>query len=159
MRAPSLDGARAAVGMLPMFEQIMNTMGGHSDWVGRVGARVLPASNSLVDDPAAKAYQGQPLLGGYEADEEGERGERVAIVENGILKNLLLSRPARPDLDPSNGPAGVGAWAGGGAGVGRGTVALVGGSGSTRGARRAAAPAAAAGSVVDGDRNQPMRKA
>jgi len=78
-------------------------MGGHSDWVGRVGARVLPASNSLVDDPAAKAYQGQPLLGGYEADEEGERGERVAIVENGILKNLLMSRRPGPDFDHSNG--------------------------------------------------------
>src|SRR5260370_17125919 len=103
MRAPSLDGARAAVGMLPMFEQIMNTMGGHSDWVGRVGARVLPASNSLVDDPAAKAYQGQPLLGGYEADEEGVRGERVAIVENGILKNLLMSRRPGPAFDHSNG--------------------------------------------------------
>jgi hypothetical protein len=78
-------------------------MGGHSDWVGRVGARVLPASISLVDDPAAKAYQGQPLLGGYEADEEGVRGERVAIVENGVLKNLLMSRRPGPDFDHSNG--------------------------------------------------------
>ena len=103
MLGPSLNGSRSPVAMLPMFEQIMNTMGGHSDWVGRVGARVLPASNSLVDDPAAKAYQGQPLLGGYEADEEGVRGERVAIVENGILKNLLMSRRPGPDFDHSNG--------------------------------------------------------
>jgi TldD protein len=103
MLGPSLNGSRSPVAMLPMFEQIMNTMGGHSDWVGRVGARVLPASISVVDDPAAKAYQGQPLLGGYEADEEGVRGERVAIVENGILKNLLMSRRPGPDFDHSNG--------------------------------------------------------
>ncbi len=103
MLGPSLNGSRSPVAMLPMFEQILNTMGGHSDWVGRVGARVLPASNSLVDDPAAKAYQGQPLLGGYEADEEGVRGERAAIVENGILKNLLMSRRPGPDFDHSNG--------------------------------------------------------
>jgi len=103
MLGPSLNGSRSPVAMLPMFEQIMNTMGGHSDWVGRVGARVLPASISLVDDPAAKAYQGQPLLGGYEADEEGVRGERVAIVENGVLKNLLMSRRPGPDFDHSNG--------------------------------------------------------
>ena len=103
MLGPSLNGSRSPVAMLPMFEQIMNTMGGHSDWVGRVGARVLPASISLVDDPAGKAYQGQPLLGGYEADEEGVRGERVAIVENGILKNLLMSRRPGPDFDHSNG--------------------------------------------------------
>ena len=103
MLGPSLNGSRSPVAMLPMFEQIMNTMGGHSDWVGRVGARVLPAGISLVDDPAARAYQGQPLLGGYEADEEGVRGERVAIVENGILKNLLMSRRPGPDFDHSNG--------------------------------------------------------
>lgn len=103
MLGPALNGSRSPVAMVPMFEQIIGTMGGRSDWVGRVGARVLPASISLVDDPAAKEYKGQPLLGGYEVDEEGVRGQRVSIVEDGTLKNLLMSRRPGPDFDHSNG--------------------------------------------------------
>jgi predicted Zn-dependent protease len=86
-----------------MYEQILNTMGGRSDWAGRVGARVLPPSASLVDDPTAKEFQGKPLLGGYDVDDEGVRAQRVSVVEDGLLKNLLMSRRPGPDFDHSNG--------------------------------------------------------
>jgi predicted Zn-dependent protease len=78
-------------------------MGGRSEWTGRVGNRVLPAGVTLVDDPTAKEFQGQPLVGAYEVDEEGARGERVALVENGMLRHLLMSRRPGPDFDESNG--------------------------------------------------------
>jgi hypothetical protein len=45
------------------------------------------------------------LLGGYTVDDEGVLPQRVALVENGILRNLLMSRRPGPDFDSSNGHA------------------------------------------------------
>jgi TldD protein len=101
----SLSGARPPLSMMPAFDEIMERMGGTSEWSGRVGTRVLPTFVSLVDDPSAKDFQGQPLLGGYEVDDEGVKGERVSVVENGILKDLLMSRRPGPDFSTSNGHA------------------------------------------------------
>jgi TldD protein len=64
---------------------------------------VLPASVTLVDDPITKESHGQALAGSYDVDEEGVRGERVVLVENGVLRNLLMSRRPGPDSDHSNG--------------------------------------------------------
>jgi predicted Zn-dependent protease len=100
---PSLSGARPPLSMLPLFEQMMQRMGGQSEWSGRVATRVLPTSVSLVDDPTAKDFQGQLLLGGYDVDEEGVRAQRIQIVENGTLRKLLMSRRPGPDFDHSNG--------------------------------------------------------
>jgi len=85
------------------MEQMLSGMGGKSDWVGRLGSRVLPASVSLVDDPGAKDFNGAPLLGKYAVDEEGVRAQKVTLVENGNLKNELMSRRPGPDSDRSNG--------------------------------------------------------
>src|SRR5205807_7005677 len=77
--------------------------GGKRDWSGRLRARGLPASVTLVDDPADKEFKGTPLIGGYGVDEEGVRGEKVTLVENGALKNELMSRRPGPDFEQSNG--------------------------------------------------------
>ncbi len=103
MLGPSLSGARPPLAMVPLFQQMLERVGGRSEWSGRVGTRVLPPSVTLVDDPTAKDAQGQPLLGSYEVDAEGVRGERVTLVENGILRNLLMSRRPGPDFERSNG--------------------------------------------------------
>ena len=66
---------------------------------------MLPASVSVTDDPTLQEYQGQPLLGGYDLDDEGVKAGRVSIVENGILKDLLMSRRPGPDFSYSNGHA------------------------------------------------------
>ena len=100
---PNLNGARPPLAFAPVMEQIVNSLGGKSDWVGRLGARVLPSSVTLVDDPTAKEFQGQPLLGGYSVDEEGVRAQKVTLAENGVLKNELMSRRPGPDFDHSNG--------------------------------------------------------
>jgi len=101
--APSIGGARPPLSMLPAFDQIMERMGARSEWTGRMGTRVLPASVTLVDDPTQKDFQGQPLHGNYEIDDEGVTAQRVALVENGILRNLLMSRRPGPDSENSNG--------------------------------------------------------
>ncbi len=103
--APSVSGARPPLSMLPMFDQMMDRMGGRSEWSGRVGTRVLPANVSLVDDPSAREFKGQPLIGGYQVDDEGVRAQKVEIVQNGILRNLLMSRRPGPDFTRSNGHA------------------------------------------------------
>lgn len=103
--APSLSGARPPLSMVPAFDEMMDRMGARSEWTGRVGTRVFPTTVSLVDDPTATEFQGQPLLGTYETDDEGVKAERVALVENGILKNLLMSRRPGPDFLNSNGHA------------------------------------------------------
>jgi len=100
---PALNGSRPPVSFTPVMEQMLSGMGGKSDWVGRLGSRVLPASVSLVDDPGAKDFNGAPLLGKYAVDEEGVRAQKVTLVENGNLKNELMSRRPGPDSDRSNG--------------------------------------------------------
>ncbi|MGH9699295.1 MAG: metallopeptidase TldD-related protein [Candidatus Acidiferrales bacterium] len=103
--APSLSGARPPLATSARIEEFMDSLGGRSEWSGRVGTRVLPATVSLVDDPTVGNFQNQPLLGGYEVDDEGVKGQRVELVENGILKNFLMSRRPGPDAEDSNGHA------------------------------------------------------
>ena len=100
---PSLSGARGPLATTSGFEQVMERLGGHSDWIGKLGTRVLPASVSLVDDPTVKQFGGQDLLGTYAVDEEGVNATRVQVIENGNLRDLLMSRRPGPDLVRSNG--------------------------------------------------------
>ncbi len=100
---PAMNGARPPVSFTPVMEQLLTGLGGKSDWVGRMGARVLPPSVSIIDDPSAKEFHGTPLLGGYAVDEEGVKAQKATVVENGNLKELLMSRRPGPDSDKSNG--------------------------------------------------------
>jgi TldD protein len=100
---PAVNGARPPISFSPVMEQLLSGLGGKSDWVGRLGARVLPASVTLVDDPTAKDFNGTPLLGGYGVDNEGVRAQKVTLVENGNLKGELMSRRPGSDSDQSNG--------------------------------------------------------
>jgi predicted Zn-dependent protease len=100
---PNLNGARPPIAFRPVMEQFLSNIGGKSDWTGRIGARVLPTSVTITDDPSAKEFKGTALLGGYNVDEEGVRGTKVAAIENGALKQLLMSRRPGPDGNESNG--------------------------------------------------------
>ena len=100
---PAMNGARPPVSFTPVMEQLLTGLGSKSDWVGRIGARVLPASASVVDDPGAKDFHGTSLLGGYSVDDEGVRAEKVTVVDKGNIKELLMSRRPGPDSDMSNG--------------------------------------------------------
>ena len=100
---PAVDGASPPISFSPVMEQLLTNLGGKSDWVGRLGARVLPASVTVADDPFARDFKGRALLGGYAVDQEGVPAEKVTLVENGVLKNLLMSRRPGPDFNGSNG--------------------------------------------------------
>ncbi len=100
---PALNGSRPPISFSPVMEQLLSGLGGKSDWVTRLGARVLPASVSVIDDPGAKEFKGTPLIGGYSVDNEGVRAQKVSLVENGNLKGELMSRRPGPDSAQSNG--------------------------------------------------------
>lgn len=100
---PALNGARPPISFSPVMEQLLSGLGGKSDWVSRLGARVMPTSVSLVDDPGAKDFNGTPLIGTFAVDEEGVRAQKVTLVENGNLRGELMSRRPGPDSDQSNG--------------------------------------------------------
>ncbi len=70
---------------------------------GQVGRPVLPTFLSLHDDPSLRTLNGEPLNGYYEYDEEGVKGQRVTLVEKGVLKNYLLSRRPVEGFLKSNG--------------------------------------------------------
>jgi TldD protein len=103
MLGPSLSGARGPLAMQSAFDQLMDRLGGRSEWTGKLGSRVLPGAVSLLDDPTAKQFQGRDLLGTYDVDQEGVKAQRVELVNSGLLLNFLMSRRPGPDLDHSNG--------------------------------------------------------
>jgi TldD protein len=70
---------------------------------GQVGKQVLPSFLSIYDDPTLRERNGVQLNGFYLFDEEGVRGQRVALVENGVLKSYLLSRRPVDGFAQSNG--------------------------------------------------------
>jgi TldD protein len=100
---PAMNGSRPPLAFQAIVEQMLSGLGGKSDWAGRIGSRVLPATVSLVDDPGAKDFHGTPLLGGYAVDDEGVRAQKVTVVDKGNLKELLMSRRPGPDSADSNG--------------------------------------------------------
>jgi hypothetical protein len=100
---PAVNGSRPPISFSPVMEQLLSGLGGKSDWVTRLGARVLHASVSVVDDPGAKEFNATPLIGGYAVDSEGVRAEKVTLVENGALRGELMSRRPGPDFAQSNG--------------------------------------------------------
>src|SRR5712671_483702 len=100
---PAVNGARPPISFSPVMEQLLGNLGGKSDWVGRLGARVLPSGVSVVDDPGARDFNGAPLIGGYAVDDEGVRAQKVTLVESGNLKGELMSRRPGPDSNQSNG--------------------------------------------------------
>jgi TldD protein len=69
----------------------------------KVGMQVLPKFLSIVDDPTMRELDGVKLAGTYSYDSEGVPAERVEVIENGVLKNFLMSRMPINNFDKSNG--------------------------------------------------------
>jgi len=69
----------------------------------KVGQEVLPTFLSVADDPTIKELDGVKLAGSYSYDSEGVRAQRVEVIQNGVLKNFLMSRMPIKDFDKSNG--------------------------------------------------------
>ena len=69
----------------------------------KVGEKILPDFLSVYDDPTRKEYNGIFLRGYYDYDDEGVKSQRVTVVENGVLKNFLMSRSPIQGFASSNG--------------------------------------------------------
>lgn len=68
-----------------------------------VGKPVLPAFLSVIFDPTRAEYNGIALNGTYAYDDEGVKAQRFVAVENGVLKNFLMSRSPISGFPTSNG--------------------------------------------------------
>lgn len=77
---------------------------------GQIGRPILPDFVTLYDDPTLTTWPAQakgeapvPLNGFYLFDEQGVPAQRATLVENGVLKNYLLSRSLVTGFENSNG--------------------------------------------------------
>jgi TldD protein len=69
----------------------------------KVDQQILPSFISIVDDPTMKKLGNEDLLGYYQYDDEGVVGQRVTLVDHGVLKNFEMSRSPLVDFPTSNG--------------------------------------------------------
>jgi len=86
-----------------------------SVWAPRLNAKVVPEWLTIYDDPFQAQFEGAPLAGHYQVDDEGVPAERVSLVDKGMLKGFLASREPVREFSASNGhgrlPGGYGSEA------------------------------------------------
>ncbi len=68
-----------------------------------IGESLLPASFSVVFDPSTKHAAGTDLAGYYQFDNEGVAGQRVPVIEDGVLRGFLMGRKPADGFPASNG--------------------------------------------------------
>ncbi len=68
-----------------------------------VNQKVLPETFSVIFDPTVRRRESMDLVGAYRYDNEGVRARRVPIIEEGVLKNFLMSRTPFEGFSRSNG--------------------------------------------------------
>ncbi|MGD0801322.1 MAG: metallopeptidase TldD-related protein [Terracidiphilus sp.] len=68
-----------------------------------VGKEILPKFLSVSDDPTQTTFGNTWLSGNYEYDDEGQKAQRVDLIQNGILKTFLMSRLPIANYAASNG--------------------------------------------------------
>ncbi|HET7150595.1 MAG TPA: metallopeptidase TldD-related protein, partial [Candidatus Acidoferrum sp.] len=69
----------------------------------KVGQEVLPKFLNVADDPTTHEMAGVKLAGSYDYDNEGSPAQRVEVIQNGVLKNFLMSRMPIKNFSESNG--------------------------------------------------------
>ena len=68
-----------------------------------LGKDILPSFLSVADDPTMTRFGKTWLSGTYTYDDEGERAQRVELIQDGVLKNFLMSRLPIASFSSSNG--------------------------------------------------------
>lgn len=71
----------------------------------KIGSEVLPAFLSISMDPTTKNVSGSQVNGYYKFDDEGVAAQKVNVVEDGILRNFLMTRTPINGVSGSNGHA------------------------------------------------------
>ncbi|MDE2313288.1 MAG: hypothetical protein KGL04_03835 [Elusimicrobia bacterium] len=100
---PSISGAVIlALGKRLSGEDLRNPYGAQI-FQGKLGTRVLPRGITLEDDPTLASFGGVSLAGHYAYDDQGMPARKVVLVQDGILRNFLLSRHPIIGFPHSNG--------------------------------------------------------
>ncbi|MGP8185297.1 MAG: TldD/PmbA family protein [Terracidiphilus sp.] len=68
-----------------------------------VGKEVLPEFLSVADDPTLATFGSTWLSGSYQYDDEGQKAQRVELIQGGVLKTFLMSRLPIASFSASNG--------------------------------------------------------
>lgn len=76
---------------------------GSTSLADKLGLQVAPKWLTVTDDPTALGPGKRVLFGAYDTDDEGVAGERVTLIERGVVKSLLMSRTPRKEIPKSNG--------------------------------------------------------
>ena len=69
----------------------------------QLNERLLPQSFSVYFDPALTSYGGTDLVGTYRYDNQGIKGQRVTVIDKGVLRNFLMARTPIDGFPKSNG--------------------------------------------------------
>ena len=72
-------------------------------FLSKVGDQVLSKNLSVYSDPSLTAYDHKDLIGHYQYDDQGVKGQKVTVVEKGVLRNFLMSRSPLESFTKSNG--------------------------------------------------------
>ena len=81
--------------------QKLNSFG--KTFTSKVGQLVTAPFITIVDDATLASFNGEPLRGFYEYDDEGVKVRPVMLVENGILREFLMSSSPIEGFKTSNG--------------------------------------------------------
>ncbi len=68
-----------------------------------IGEKVLPEFIDVLMDPTVNELRGYDVSGYYKYDDQGVKAQKVHVVENGILKDFLMSRSPIEGFAKSNG--------------------------------------------------------
>jgi TldD protein len=68
-----------------------------------IGKPILPDFLSVSDDPTVTSFGKIWLSGSYQYDDEGQKAERVDLIQDGVLKTFLMSRLPIASFGASNG--------------------------------------------------------
>jgi TldD protein len=68
-----------------------------------IGKPILPDFLSVADDPTMATFDGTYLSGYYTYDDEGQRAQKVDLIQQGMLKTFLMSRLPIASFSESNG--------------------------------------------------------
>jgi TldD protein len=69
----------------------------------KIGREVINKSISVYSDPTQSSWNGRDLIGFYKYDDQGIKAQKVMNIEEGKLKNFLMSRKPIVGFDQSNG--------------------------------------------------------
>jgi len=104
--------ARAIGAHRPQLGSTSRTVG---PFASSYQTRVLPDFFRVIDNPGITSFDGKPLLGAYQVDDEGVEAQSVTLVDSGKLASYLTAREPIRDFPASNGhgraPAGEAASA------------------------------------------------